>query len=174
MPIQPPPSVQSLSGLLDYDPALIPRNLIITEPPVILSWDAPLSGTWDGYIVWRAFDTDQQFHPLNITVTTGYTDNQTELNRFYCYRVTAYSGARNDPNYTPQNLVVILDTGNSPSQNSILVWNPPANQVSGYRVYKNSHWDDLYVPIGDTVDLIYVDSGIVPNIPNYYQIRSVY
>ena len=89
-PSEPPTLTESITSSFDY-----------AEDSILVTWDAPASGSVSHYILTRTHEDDGEEVTTTIRVestSTSYTDSDVDFGHIYDYTVTAYF---NEPTATP-------------------------------------------------------------------------
>ncbi len=168
------PYIPFLDQFIDKDPNKIPIGLICTDMNYgdsNLNWSPPLNPTGIiSYNVYMAYTKDLVYNKIGSTTGLSYIVSGLERNRDYYFSITSvYSGSYSTDNYIPSGVTAINKSGNIQ-----VSWGPPVNAVSGYRVYRSNHWDNIMIPIATTSNLSYTDRGLDSTLPYYYRVTSVF
>ncbi len=180
------------SAFFEVTPATvpaIPENLTITlrNSKVMLSWSKPAdNGGFPVlyYNIYRSEGSADNFALYDYTYGKSYLDSKADFGKTYYYRVTAMNTIgesapseavsifpASSPS-SPQNLRAVLSDGSI-----VLEWDAPSDDggspVVYYRIYRSTVENGIYVNVGVSENLSYVDDFIRVGATYYYMVTAV-
>jgi len=144
---------------------------------ITVIWDVVSSA--DGYNVYRSFSSSGEYTLVGTTAATSYTDNDLSAGTTYFYKITA---TKNESESVQSSIVsektisLNAPTGVSataiPSSRAIYVSWDAVSGATRYYVYRSSSETDTYIHVGTTIDLSYIDTGLLYSTTYYYKVSA--